>query len=84
MDRRNVTAVRSGMFAINKVKAYVPIRVLRTLYFTLVYPYIIYGITLWIAAYQAHLSKSNVFHKKIIGSIFNANIMTVPKSSLYS
>ncbi len=37
------------------------------------YPYIIYGIILWSAAYQAHLIKINVLHKKIIRSIFNAN-----------
>ncbi len=47
--------------------------VFQTLYFTLVYPCIIYGITLCSAAYQAHLSIINVWHKKIIRSIYIAD-----------
>ncbi len=40
---------------------------------TLVYPHILYGITLWSAAYEIPLSKVNVLHKKIIRSMCNVN-----------
>ncbi len=50
----------SGMFAINAVKSFIPARILRMLYYTLVYPHILYGITLWSAVYEIHLSKVNV------------------------
>ncbi len=63
----------SGMFAINAGKLFVPARILRMLYYTLVYPHILYGITLWSAAYEIHLSKINVLHKKIIRSMCNVN-----------
>ena len=62
----------SGMFAINAVKLFVPARILWTLH-TLVYLHILYGIRLWSAAYEIHLSKVNVLHKKIIRSMCNVN-----------
>ncbi len=47
------------------------------LYYTLVYPHILYGIgiTLWSHsdAYEIHLSKVIVLHKKIIRSMCNVN-----------
>ena len=61
----------SGMFTINAVKLFVPARILRMLNFSLVYLHILYGITLWSAAYETHLSKFHVLHKKIKRSVCN-------------
>ena len=50
----------SGSFhAINKVKYVIPRKHLTTLYYSLVYPYLTYGIILWGATYHVHMSKIN-------------------------
>ena len=37
----------SSLFAINKIKHIAPKRIIKTLYYAMVYPHIIHGITLW-------------------------------------
>ena len=45
---------------------------LKTLYYSLVYPYLLYGITLWGADYHTYLSKLVIMQKKIIRIITGA------------
>ena len=63
----------SGSFhAINKVKYVIPRKHLTTFYYSLVYPYLTYGIILWGATYHVHMSKLIIAQKKIIRTIAGA------------
>ena len=58
-----------SLFAINKAKQVLPSKHLITLYYTLVYPYLTYGINLWGAACDTHLNKLIIMQKKLVRSI---------------
>lgn len=64
--------ISSAFYAINKAKYVLPRKHLNTLYYSLVYPYLTYGIILWGATYQVHLSKLIIMQKKIIRAIAGA------------
>ena len=53
-------------YAINKAKHSLNKRHLSTVYYSMVYPYLIYGITLWGNAPKIHLTKLITIQKKII------------------
>ena len=73
--------ISGSLYAINKIKHFVPTSLLVTLYYSLVYPYLIYGITLWGSAAKNHLSKIIIMQKKIIRAIveapYNAHTNTI-------
>ena len=48
----------SGVYAINMCKHILSEKTLKMLYYSLVHPYIIYGIRLWGNAYQKHIKKT--------------------------
>jgi hypothetical protein len=77
--------ISSAFYAINKVKYVLPRKHLNTLYYSLVYPYLTYGIILWGATYQVHLSKLIIMQKKIIraiaGAKYNAHTSPIFKLS---
>ena len=77
------TKVSTSFFAINKVKHILPCNMLTTLYYSLIYPYLTYGIILWGAACQPHLSKLTIMQKKsvriISGAHFRAHTETLLK-----
>ena len=56
---------------------------LTTLYYSLIYPYLTYGIILWGAACQSHLAKLTIMQKKsvriILGAHFRAHTETLFK-----
>jgi hypothetical protein len=62
----------SSLYAINKIKHFAPINILTTLYYSMVYPYLNYGITQWGATFKAHINKLNIMQKKIIRAIAGA------------
>ena len=65
----------SAIYSINRIKSLIPSRYKRTLYFTLAYPYLAYGIPIWGSAYSTHKRKLIIMQKKIIriisGSKYN-------------
>ena len=69
--------ISRSFFAINRAKHVLNKKHLVTLYYSLVYPYLTYGITLWGAAYDTHLTKLVIMQKKIIrviaGATYNAH-----------
>jgi hypothetical protein len=69
--------LNKAFFAINKAKTILPRKHLISLYYTLVYPYLTYGITLWGASFKKYIDKLAIMQKKIIriisGSPFNAH-----------
>ena len=47
----------SALYVINKVNSYLPVSALKTIYYTLLYPYLTYGIILWGSTYKTYLTK---------------------------
>ena len=64
--------ISSSLFAINKIKHFAPKRIMKTLYYLMVYPYLIYGITLWGATYKSSVNKLIVMQKKVIRAMVSA------------
>ena len=46
---------------------------LKTIYYTLVYPYLTYGIILWGSTYKTYLTKLFIIKKQIVRSILKLN-----------
>ena len=65
--------ISKSFFAINKVKNIMPKRHLSILYYSLIYPYLTYGIILWGAACRVHLSKLIIMQKKSVRIITGAH-----------
>jgi len=65
--------ISRSFFAINRAKHVLNKKHLVTLYYSLVYPYLTYGITLWGANYGTHLTKLVMIQKKIIRVIAGAS-----------
>ena len=61
--------INRSFFAINRAKHFLKRKNIVTLYYSLVYPYLTYGITLWGATYDTYLSKLITMQKKIIRTI---------------
>ena len=62
----------SARYAINKVRRLVPMHALKNIYYTLVYPHLIYGIVLWGNTFETHLKKLVISQKKIVRSMLGA------------
>ena len=62
----------SSIYAIRKIKNLLNLHNLLTLYYTLFYPYIDYGITLWGSTHKTVINKIVVKQKKAIRIISNA------------
>ena len=56
-----------------KLRHYVPISTLKQLYYTLIYPYLTYGLMSWGTTYQNKLNKIKVSQNNCIHCIFFAN-----------
>ena len=63
-----------------KLRHYVPISTLKQLYYTLIYPYLMYGLMSWGTAYQTKLNKIKVSQNNCIRCIFFANKRESPTS----
>jgi len=68
--------ISSAFYAINSAKHVLNRKYLKTLYYALVYPHIIYGITLWGNTYNVHLNKIIILQKKIVRVITNSEYNT--------
>ena len=56
-----------------KLRHYATADVLKLLYYTLLYPFLIYGSSVWGMAYQFHLDKLQAIQNKFIKAIFKAS-----------
>ena len=56
----------SGLYALKASKRYLSRNNLRLLYYSIVHPYLTYGILLWGSAYKKHLQKLIILQKKAI------------------
>ena len=58
---------------INKLRFYIDLNTLRQLYYTLIYPYINYGLMSWGNTYTTHLNKIRTAQNKCVKNIFFAH-----------
>ena len=64
--------VNKNIGIINKLRYYVDLKMLKQLYYTLIYPYLNYGIMSWDNTYTSKLTKIRTKQNKCIRSIFFA------------
>ena len=65
--------ISKSFFAIRKARHVLSRKHLTTLYYSLVYPYLAYGVTLWGSTYPTHLSKIIIRQKKVVRIIAGAH-----------
>ena len=58
---------------LNKLRYYVNLQMLKQLYYSLIYPYLNYGIMSWGNTYTTHLSKIRIAQNKCVRNIFFAH-----------
>ena len=68
----NIKLSRS-LYILNSVKNMLPNYILRQLYFTMVQPYLTYGIILWGSTYQSYLKRTVILQKKAIRYMHKAH-----------
>ena len=68
--RKKLTSV---LYAINKVNHFLPVASLKLIYYTLVYPYLMYGIILWGSTYKVHTTKLFIMQKQIVHAILQTS-----------
>ena len=64
--------ISSGLYAINTAKNIMPAKQLRTLYYSLIHPYLNYGILLWGGTHKSYTHKLQVLQNKAIRVISNS------------
>ena len=69
--------ISSSLFIMNKVKHFIPISLMKILYYPMVYPYLTYGIALWGSTFQCHIHKLKVLQKKPYAALVVQNIMHI-------
>ena len=62
----------SGVYALNATKHLLSQSNLKIIYYSLIHPYLTYGILLWGNAYKKHIQKVLILQKKAIRSITNS------------
>ena len=61
--------ISRSLYAINKIKHFTPSKIFKTLYYSMVYPYLTYGITLWGNTCKQYTNKLKVMQKKVMSAI---------------
>ena len=79
----NIKLSRS-LYILNSVKNMLPNYILRKLYFTMVQPYLTYGIILWGSTYQSYLKRTVILQKKAIRYIHKADYNAHTKPLFYA
>ena len=64
---RNKISKSTGI--INKLKEHVPLSVLKSLYYSFIYPYLIYCVAAWGGTYSTHLDPLRIIQKRAIRTI---------------
>ena len=62
----HINSISRSLYKLNSVKNMLPNYILRQLYFTMVQPYLTYGIILWGSPYQSYLKRTVILQKKAI------------------
>jgi hypothetical protein len=67
------TKLVCSLYIIRRIKSLLPSECLKTLYYTLVYPHLTYGIMLWGSTTKSHIHKVFVMQKNLIRVISNSD-----------
>ena len=67
-----------SVYILNSVKRMLPMPYLKTLYYTMIQPYLNYGITLWGATYQSYLKRTVILQKRPSDALIKHSIMHLP------
>ena len=51
---------------ISKLKQVIPVSALRTLYYSMIYPHLLYGIVIWGSTFKTYLGKLSVLQNKAL------------------
>ena len=72
--------ISGGIYALNSSKNFLSNANMRTLYYSLVHPYLLYGIILWVSAYKKYTHKLYVLQKKALRVMYNTtyNAQSMP------
>ena len=78
----NIKLSRS-LYILNSVKNMLPNDILRQLYYTILQPYLPYGIILWGSTYQSYLKRAVILQKKAIRYVHKAHYNAHTKPILW-
>ena len=67
----------SVLYAINKVNHFLPVASLKLIYYTLVYPYLTYGIIMWVLHINSILQNFLSCKKKVVLFFKQASVNTL-------
>ena len=62
--------------SINKIKYYLPKHALKTLYYSMIYPYLLYGNIVWASTYKTNINRLQILQKKAIRIITNSDYLS--------
>ena len=79
----NIKLSRS-LYILNSVKNMLPNFILRQIYYTMVQPYLTYGIILWGSTYQSYLKRTVILQKKAKRCIHKAHYNAHTKPLFYA
>ena len=79
----NIKLSRS-LYILNSVKNMLPNDILRQLYYTMVQPYLTYGVILWGSTYQSYLKRTVILQKKAIRYMHKAHYNAHTKPLFYA
>ena len=74
--------ISKGIYALNMSKHVLHQKHMKILYYSLIHPYILYGLRLWGNAIRKHLSKLEIMQKKAIRAIVGARY-NAPSSPIF-
>ena len=72
--------VSSGI--VNKIKNYLPLDILKNIYYSITYPHLQYGMTTWGNAAKKYLSKVQVMQNRLIKIMTKSNHRKTKLSSI--
>ena len=49
-----------------KLKPFLPVNVMKNIYYSLVYSHIIYAIEIWVSAFKTDLDKISILQKRVV------------------
>jgi len=78
-----VSKLSSTSYALRKIKHYVPRKILKKIYYGLVYPHLLYGISIWGNASEYLLQPLIIIHKKIIRILSGSQNFHEPTTPLF-
>ena len=72
-----------SVYILKTVKHILPLKLLRSLYYTMIQPYLTYGIILWDPTYRCNLKQVSILQKKQSDVSINYIIMLTPNRYLF-